>query len=932
MPGIELHADFDRTGRITRSARERGARQQWPGAIVVPNLDRDRRRLPGQATNGRSVPADFDDAVATRRDDELLPLEIRVAPGSLQAGEQLLLHCSGIMHTRIEFADQAGVILRRPLGEPALYRLPRVPANGVLRIRMQARTLAGGSFGRVASLDVRYTHDRREETRFELTLLRRDANDTDHPEDHGRFSIAPFVVADRSAAARRVYIVESVENQPSITDVGRVTRRIGLPLIRVATTLTGRDSWIQDQYQHALLPGPARTRELILHMPRLAKDNGTETVTDSSQEFINAHFRSRNVALFNGLWDRAIPVRRQNGPVFQIDFRELVNWVKRMHLVYRLVREMNALGRRTGNRWRSFDPAYWIDAMARMRAQMRRLGEAVGNARASASAEASAQLAGYLSSVESLYEHLRDEIRVQGRGAGVMVTSNIGSNDGVVLRGEHAYELYARGVQMQRSANYGGNIESTPPVDGAPLGKIIIGNDTDPENGEEYVDPDVLKLFTKQRKQPLVEIKTRWLDVGHVDEVAAVVPHGGSASGFSVLHASPRAALDLLQRAEQRHRAGRTHSQNLTDPLRRPPRGIDRSRLMDEGTVPVTRLFRGRAWIHVEERGEPGKAPRNLLPPRTFRHLCEEYGTYNESPSINEHRIGIVPGVGEPRKYPADMTIAELLWSELDDRGRSSNHFFNERYIEPICNTLAGELNGIELLPVPVLFDRAPDIDVFARDNWQHNTSALTVNLVNLQYLNGHILVPTPYGPRMRLEDAIAVVRASMQAQNMPSEVRSVVGRRLVRAQRLTQRRVWVERVEPVTQTRGRLIQSTYRGILTKDDVIATFRDSFPGASDQELERRIIGPNRSKFTAAGELRERFSEFRISDGMVDLFELWMAAIAEHLGVRLRFVDSWFYHVRFGEIHCGTNVLRRTAARGLAGRNTWDAPDHRFRNHA
>ena len=67
-------------------------------------------------------------------------------------------------------------------------------------------------------------------------------------------------------------------------------------------------------------------------------------------------------------------------------------------------------------------------------------------------------------------------------------------------------------------------------------------------------------------------------------------------------------------------------------------------------------------------------------------------------------------------------------------------------------------------------------------------------------------------------------------------------------------------------------------------------------------------------------------------MVELFELWMAAIAEHLGVRLRFVDSWFYHVRLGEIHCGTNVLRRTAARGLAGRNTWDAPDHRFRNYA
>ena len=39
MPGIELHADFDRDGRITRSARERSAR------LVAVNAPETARRV-----------------------------------------------------------------------------------------------------------------------------------------------------------------------------------------------------------------------------------------------------------------------------------------------------------------------------------------------------------------------------------------------------------------------------------------------------------------------------------------------------------------------------------------------------------------------------------------------------------------------------------------------------------------------------------------------------------------------------------------------------------------------------------------------------------------------------------------------------------------------------------------------------------------------
>jgi len=929
MPGIELHADFDRDGRITRSARERSARLQWPGAIVVPNLDRDRRRLPRTPATAAPPPADYDEPGAQARDDELLPLEIRVARGGLSAGERLVMRCSGIMHTRIRLSDRGGTIVPHRLGSPELFELPPVPANGLLRLTLQARTVAGGSFGRLSSLDLGYREDSREETNFELTLLRRDSAGVEHVEDRGRFSVSPFVLADRNARARLVYIVELAENRPSVEDMRAVLRQARVPLRRVPADLTGLDTWLQDQYQHALLQGSNSVRELVVHLPRLRADGTSSTVTDTTEEFVNSHFRSRNVALFSGLWDRSIPVRSENSGVLQLSFRALENWIKRVYLVLLFLRDFNDLGRRVDSSWSDFAPDDWVEAIAQSRRELQRLRRAVSRAGAAANASGRALFDAYLAGVEAQFRHLRGEFRIRGRGARRTITSDIAGNTNVALEVDTALRLSFRAHQMHSSLNYGGNIESTPPVDGAPLGKIIVGNTTDQDSQAELMDPDLLRLLAKQKKQPIVEIDTSWLDVAHVDEMLSVVPHGGRASGFTLLHASAQAAVELLLRAEQRHRAGRTHEQNVRDRLRDAPSAIS-ARLMDEGSSPVTRMFRGRSWLHVEDPAQSGKAPTVIRPPRIFQRLTTEYGTNDRSPNINLHKIGIVPGVGPVRRYPADLTLAEILWSELDDRGVSSNQFFDRQFLAASCGKLADEFSGIPQLPVPVLFDRTSSTARFQRDDWGEGTTAFSPNMVNLQYINGHLIVPSPLGPRMRTDDAIAVVRETMQALQVPGSLRTRVGRRLVRAHRLGRIRTWIEKTPETTQTTSYgLIQEVYRGLVTEADVIDTFRDSFPGASDAELRRRIIQPNRRHFDASGELNKDFSRFTITDGMVDLFELWMVAVAAELNVRLHFIDSWYYHVRSGEIHCGTNVLRRTGRRVVGRRNVWDAPDHAFR---
>gem|GEM_PF-7084493 len=92
----------------------------------------------------------------------------------------------------------------------------------------------------------------------------------------------------------------------------------------------------------------------------------------------------------------------------------------------------------------------------------------------------------------------------------------------------------------RRSGNFGGNIECLPPTTKNPLGTIVVGNTARPE---------ILAFFKAQQAQPLVEIDTDWLSVGHVDEAFAVSPDGNvyvanTAQGLSDLQARSTANDD----------------------------------------------------------------------------------------------------------------------------------------------------------------------------------------------------------------------------------------------------------------------------------------------------------------------------------------------------------------------------------------------------
>jgi hypothetical protein len=136
----------------------------------------------------------------------------------------------------------------------------------------------------------------------------------------------------------------------------------------------------------------------------------------------------------------------------------------------------------------------------------------------------------------------------------------------------------------------------------------------------------------------------------------------------------------------------------------------------------------------------------------------------------------------------------------------------------------------------------------------------------------------------------------------------------------------WIERQAPVYRTVSGIgtVRSLYDGLETEEQVIDQFKDSFPGATEAQLRRQIIEPNRRHFDARGRLREGWRRFEIAETMVDIFETFIQAVAAELDVPLSWIDSWYYHVHAGGIHCGTNVLR-TPPRASALPNVWSIPD-------
>lgn len=96
------------------------------------------------------------------------------------------------------------------------------------------------------------------------------------------------------------------------------------------------------------------------------------------------------------------------------------------------------------------------------------------------------------------------------------------------------------GAAARAGGGHGGNIGVIPPSATYPLGRILVGDTM----------PGGLRMFLKsQRVQPLMTLPTRWLAVGHVDEIVNFTGRGGET-----VIADPAMAYRLLEAIPEERR------------------------------------------------------------------------------------------------------------------------------------------------------------------------------------------------------------------------------------------------------------------------------------------------------------------------------------------------------------------------------------------
>jgi hypothetical protein len=917
MPDFELRADYDHDGRLTGSQTEYDARQTVPGAILVANVDADNRNLPVSVTAGPPIRLDYTNYTPSAADDEFVAIKVKINNASASAGRQFVLRVNpGIHAVRLSFFDDSGQILRTPRSNVPGEHPITLPSAPELTLSMQSRAYPGSPYGYATLLTTTYDpqSDTEDQSSFTLDLISRDASHQEVLHDTGRFSIAPVLFLDNGVRAVRLYICERPDTLAALTDVRAAMRSIpGLALVVVPLDASGSDTWLQDQFQPGIVVGGDTWRHAIIHMPRMRSDFVSRRTTDNLASFVTSHFPARNVGLMGDFWNRTISFSDANGVMKTISFAECVALGTNMEDVYTILDYIDRIATSVDSHSPRHIGLGWTDARTVLREALADVRRSTTSA--TVSDEWRAVLNAQLTDVETRINTIERTMPVNS--ATTVFTLPVATQT-MDVSSDLADELYPRVAQMQRSANYGGNVESVPPSPGAPLGTIVLGN-ARIGGTFDHMDPDVRRFFFRQ-KQFVFEVDTTWLDVGHVDEMLTFVPDAnGSGQRFAALRASSGLAMSIVREALRKYLSGLS--------INHPHRNLNLHlltlayRLTNTGQFPVTRLMRGKLWSNVHPRpGTGGMIPDILEPPRIYQALARDYnGGDLTGPQghvgLTTHGIRYLPGPGDDRFYPADITALELNLVEADRRTDSVNDFIETTWLAPLDDAIGRRFGNPRIFPMPVVFDRIDDISEWEENRWSFSTSAFTPDTVNLQVLNNHVLIPRPYGPRMRPDDATVVLTTVLQDFPWGNALARQLNARFYRRFGLDVTICWMERHNHFS--RGATV--IFEGLENLDQVANAFEDGFPGLSHLDIKARILPDNRRNFNPDETLRTGWRQFLINEGMVDLFEAYIQLVAGALGLTVHFVDSWFYHVHFGGIHCGTNVLREPN-RGQV-RNWW-----------
>jgi hypothetical protein len=901
-------------------------------ALILPNLNVDLRPLPDSvpadlADPAKAVVPDKDKPVRRLTDPQLYELRIEVTPAEQALHPGLVAIIDGVAPPFVLFDASGRTLTNATLDIAAEFARSTKIAAGALTYFIEAQTfLVSPGIPRPApSLKVTFSDGNQTLKNVALPLF-----------------VSDLILVGDNEPPLRLYIAEINENQPSLFEVREAAAVVHVPVVTVPEVVCNGDTWLQDQFQFGLAMDDAnRLQTVVLHLPRMRSNGQVVAASDNLAAFVDNHFPSRDISIFKDFWDTAIsvPVVGPNAAsTLQLSVRDSNGVLNALMPVTRLWARITLAISQLGGSTPGTGLQSFYEKRAQLQARLAVL-QAIPAGNSDQKREKDALTAALAEKLADLDKSLP---LVAG---GVQLTIN---QKRVEVAAAALDDLYDQLTALHSSGNYGGNIEVSPPTADAPLGKVVTG-----DVASRDVQACLNGIATQTASQPWVQVSTGWLSVGHIDEIASfVVPRSSGAGSLAVLRASPRVALTILDAAKKAKGQGKL----------------------------VTRLFRGKRWRHEEARSttDPLYPPQayNFLVTSYGKYDLSDFrnppGHIPVGPSAfydDRKYLFYLSGSAPPRDYAAHMSVEEVLDicrdtnQTIDDvllggkakAGIKSADYTLLKDIPPayvvdlvkqsLDSVISAKFPAATSIPLPVLFDR---VESFATQF----TEAFTPGLVNLQQLGDTLLVPRPLGPRMRPVDAIAVLGSLLgddSAIGLPTTVRKNVLKLLTPAnlhsRGLDVTRHWTSssqsclRWEPAS-----LNGKGYRDAVDTLDMLAEiFRDGFdefvnpardytkgdhplsqPARKDFDqhillVRKRIAQANPGAFDALGYVNaSRWIRIMIPENTVDLFEVYAQLVLEALGLSVQWLDSWFYHVHAGGIHCGTNVLRRVNAADWAAR--------------
>jgi hypothetical protein len=277
----------------------------------------------------------------------------------------------------------------------------------------------------------------------------------------------------------------------------------------------------------------------------------------------------------------------------------------------------------------------------------------------------------------------------------------------------------------------------------------------------------------------------------------------------------------------------------------------------------------------------------------------------------------------------------EISVESLLNNSKKFNDTLRANHLIPIDQRLKAGLNLTEtdIIRIPTYF-RPPAVPrpapVPPRPGTADlRTMAQTIGTVNMLVLGKDLMIPKPFGPRMKTTDAEAVLNRVFKKLGIKAPVRlPATGEvRWVEPDETPERMVCYYTDAPTDADRQNIIAHIKDPVgkaLSPSNVVLVLARAaeIAAAPANAANGLLLAQLVSVF--AGTPAALWFKVTIPDNKVDVLEAYILSVLGPLGVTVHFVDDWFYHSGVGEAHCATNCLRALPEDSDAKR-WWDKYD-------